>query len=141
MVLAAFFISSQRKARMTTDNMNDLSKTLKQQRIMKGLTLEQLAGMSGVSSSHLGRIERGERFPSAGTLRKLAKPLSLAEDELFVLANYLSRQPPVTEGVTRNNVMGLDPYVAAILSQEPIEMQRTVIGILSILKSIAKKVE
>ena len=126
---------------MTTDNMNDLSKTLKQQRIMKGLTLEQLAGMSGVSSSHLGRIERGERFPSAGTLRKLAKPLSLAEDELFVLANYLSRQPPVTEGVTRNNVMGLDPYVAAILSQEPIEMQRTVIGILSILKSIAKKVE
>ena len=126
---------------MTTDNRNDLSKTLKQQRIMKGLTLEQLAGMSGVSSSHLGRIERGERFPSAGTLRKLAKPLSLAEDELFVLANYLSRQPPVTEGVTRNNVMGLDPYVAAILSQEPIEMQRTVIGILSILKSIAKKVE
>ena len=126
---------------MTTDNMNDLSKTLKQQRIMKGLTLEQLAGMSGVSSSHLGRIERGERFPSAGTLRKLAKPLSLAEDELFVLANFLSRQPPVTEGVTRNNVMGLDPYVAAILSQEPIEMQRTVIGILSILKSIAKKVE
>ena len=104
-------------------------------------TLVQLAGMSGVSSSHLGRIERGERFPSAGTLRKLAKPLSLAEDELFVLANYLSRQPPVTEGGTRNNVMGLDSYVAGILSQEPIEVQRTVIGILIILKSLAKKVE
>ncbi len=126
---------------MTTDNRNDLSKILKHQRIMKGLTLEQLAGMSGVSCSHIGRIERGERFPSAGTLRKLAKPLSLAEGELFVLANYLSPQSPETEGVTMNNFMGLDSHVVAILSQEPIEMQRTVIGILSILKSIAKKVE
>ena len=126
---------------MTTDNRNDLAKMLKQQRIMKGLTLRQLAAMSGISSSHLARIERGERFPSARTLRKLAKPLSLEEGELFVLANYLSPQSPVAEGGTRNNVMGLDSYVAEILSQEPIEVQRTVIGILIILKSLAKKVE
>jgi hypothetical protein len=32
----------------------------------------------------------------------------------------------------------LDPYVARVLAQEPIEMQRAVIGILTILKSIAK---
>ncbi|GAI09680.1 unnamed protein product, partial [marine sediment metagenome] len=35
----------------------------------------------------------------------------------------------------------LDPYVGRILSQEPVEVQRTVIGILSILKSIAKVVK
>ena len=32
----------------------------------------------------------------------------------------------------------LDPYVARVLAQEPIEMQRAVIGILTILKSLAK---
>jgi len=32
----------------------------------------------------------------------------------------------------------LDPYVARVLSQEPIDVQRAVIGILTILKSIAK---
>ncbi len=34
----------------------------------------------------------------------------------------------------------LDPYVARVLSQEPIDIQRSIIGILIILKSIAKSV-
>ena len=123
-----------------SDN-NNLGKVIKQRRTMEELTLKQLAAMSGVSSSHLGRIERGKRFPSARILRKLAKPLGLEEGALFILANYLSPQSPIDGGVTENNVMGLDPYVGDILSREPVEVQRTVIGILSILKSIAKKVE
>lgn len=32
----------------------------------------------------------------------------------------------------------LDPYVASLLASQPVEVQRTVIGILSILKSVAK---
>ncbi len=95
--------------------------------------------MSGVSPSHLGRIERGERFPSASILRKLAQPLGFEEDELFTLAGYLS---PQASGVAENRIeyMGgqLDPYVGKMLSQEPLEVQRAVIGILTILKSIAK---
>jgi len=35
----------------------------------------------------------------------------------------------------------LDPYVARVLAQEPVEIQRAVIGILTILKSIAKGAE
>ncbi len=35
----------------------------------------------------------------------------------------------------------LDPYVARVLAQEPIELQRAVIGILTILKSIAKSIK
>ena len=57
-----------------TDGRNGLSEVLRQQRVMMSLTLAELAERSGVSSSHLGRIERGERFPSARTLRKLTKP-------------------------------------------------------------------
>ncbi len=75
-----------------TDDRNELSKMLRQQRVMMSLTLAELAEKSGVSSSHLGRIERGERFPSGRTLRKLAKPLGFEETELFTLANYLSPQ-------------------------------------------------
>jgi len=126
---------------MTTENLNNLGKILKQQRVMIPLTLGELAASAGVSASHLGRIERGERFPSARVLRRLAKPLGFEESELFTLANYLSPQTLLPENQREHNVGQLDPYVASVLSQEPVEVQRTVIGILSILKSIAKAVE
>ena len=120
-------------------NSMNLGRILKQQRLMIPLTLAQLAATSGISSSHLGRIERGERFPSASILRKIAKPLGFEENELFSLAGYLSSLPPgIEEGKAEYGVGQLDPYVSKMLSQEPVEIQRTVIGILSILKSIAK---
>lgn len=102
------------------------------------MTLQKMAAKSSVSASHLGRIERGERFPSAHILQKLAKPLDFEEDELFTLAGYLSPQPPMVaeEGPKYYNER-LDPYVARILAQESVEMQRAILGILSILKSIA----
>ena len=103
---------------------------------MRGLTLGQLSEMSGVSLSYLGRIERGERFPSAHTLRRIAKPLGFDESELFVLADYLSPQSPAT--VEGSSHARLDPYVARVLAAEPVEIQRTVIAILTIFKSIAK---
>jgi len=114
---------------------NDLGKILKQRRLMIPLTLKELAARSGISSSYLGRIERGERFPSASILGKIAKPLGSSEDELFTLAGYLSPQPPTA---VESEAGRLDPYVAAVLSQESVAVQRTVIGILSILKSIAR---
>ena len=126
---------------MTTDNRNGLGRILKQKRAMIPLTVQELAAKSGVSASHLGRIERGERFPSARILRKIAKPLDFDEDELFTLAGYLSPQPPsIAEGNPEYNSRRLDPYVASVLAREPVEVQRAVIGILTILKSIAKTI-
>lgn len=92
--------------------------------------------MSGVSTSELGRIERGERFPSVTILRKLAEPLGFGEGELFIFAGYLSPQPSNTVESFSNR--RLDPYVANLLSQKPLEVQRSVIAILSILKIMAK---
>ena len=95
--------------------------------------------MSGVSPSYLGRIEKGERFPLASILRKIARPLGFDEDELFILAGYLSPQPPsIAEKNPEYRGQRLDPYVARVLAQEPIDVQRAVIGILTILKSIAR---
>lgn len=103
------------------------------------LTLQELSDQAHVSPSHLGRIERGERFPSARILRKIAKPLGFEEDELFTLAGYLSPQHgSISEERPSYNGRRLDPYVSKVLSQESTEVQHAVIGILSMLKSIAK---
>ena len=119
---------------------NNLGRILKQQRISVPLTLQELATTSGVSSSHLGRIERGERFPSAHILRKIAKPLGFDEDELFTLAGFLSPQTPgvAEDRSSTYSSRHLDPYVAKMLAEEPIEVQRAVLGILTMLKSVAR---
>ena len=116
-----------------------LAWTVKQQRVSLSLTLRELAAKSGVSVSHLVRIERGERFPSAHVLRKIAKPLGFDEEELFILAGFLShRSPAIDENSPAYNGKRLDPYVASVLAQETVEAQRSVIGILRVLRSLAK---
>ncbi|MBA7585151.1 hypothetical protein ES708_27121 [subsurface metagenome] len=114
----------------------NLGKIIKQQRVMIPMTLGELSAVSGVSLSHLGRIERGERFPSAHILRKISKPLGFDEAELLTHAGFLSPRASTTE--IESSTWGLDPYVARVLAQEPIEMQRTLIGLLSVLKTITR---
>lgn len=123
---------------MKNNGSDNLGTIIKQQRVMVPLTLQQLATISGISPSHLGRIERGERFPSARILRKIAEPLGFEENELFALAGYLSPQPSnIADPPPIYASKRLDPYVARCLAQEPMEVQRAVIGILNILKSMA----
>ena len=107
---------------------------------MMSLTLSELAERTGVSPSHLNRIERGRRFPSAFVLRRLAKPLSFDEIELLSLAGFLSPHSSNTNGESPVRSSQLDPYVAKVLSQEPINVQRTAVEVLSILKSLAVRI-
>jgi transcriptional regulator with XRE-family HTH domain len=127
-----------RPAVYTNDYRKNLGRILKQQRQTENLTLQALSQASGVSMSHLGRIENGERFPSAYILKMIAKPLRFTEDELFSLAGYFTpRLATEVENDPAINKNALDPYVARVLSQENFETQRAVIGILTMLKSIA----
>lgn len=121
-----------------TYNNNELSKIIKQRRLMSGFTLHQLSVMSKVSSSHLCRIEKGERFPSASILQKIAKPLGFSEGELLAFAGYLS--PQLSNMVKSSGDGRLDPYVTAVLSQESVEVQRAAIGILTMLRNIAQSI-
>jgi len=119
-----------------TDNNKSLGKIIKQRRVTMVLTLAELSAKSGVSPSHLGRIELGQRFPSAWVLHRIAEPLGFNEGELLTYAGYLSRQPSImAESFSGGR---LDPYVATVLSQEPVETQRTVVRILSLLKGMVK---
>lgn len=49
----------------------------------KGLTLDKLADMSGVSRSTLQRIENSEVSPTMNTMEKLAKALNIRISDLY----------------------------------------------------------
>ena len=124
---------------MVRHNSQKLARIIKQQRVAVGLTLRELSTRSGVSSSYLSRLERGERFGSARILRRIAGPLGFEESELFALAGYLSPQLSTAAEVIREDDVGqLDPIVARILAQEPVEVQRTVVAIITLSKSIIR---
>lgn len=123
---------------MSINNGSELGSILKRQRLMIPLTLQELSTQSGVSSSHLGRIERGGRFPSARILRKIAKPLGYEESELFSQAGFLSPKPPIADSQDEYKVGRLDPYVSALLSKESLDTQRAVVAILSVMKTMAR---
>lgn len=117
---------------------NNLGKMLKTRRLMMGHTLSELAVLSDVSVSHIARIERGERFPSASILKRISKPLGFSEIELFTIAGYLPPVPPDTgqNGIS-DSTGNLDAYVASVLASEPVSRQRAIIGIFNIIKAIS----
>ena len=104
------------------------------------MTLRELATKSSVSSPHLGRIEQGQRFPSAHILLKIAEPLGFKANGLFMLVGYLSNRSPNDDKNDINSYQEgrLDSSIAMMLSQEPVDVQRTVLGILSTIKYLAK---
>ena len=131
-----FSMLSRLGSSMAKSDTDDLGRLLKQRRVMIPMTLYELGRAAGVSPSHLGRIERGERYPSARILKRLARPLGVDEPELMAMAGYLS--PQSNDGVDNAGWQRLDPYVAAVLSQEPVEVQRAAVAIVSVLKGIAR---
>ena len=113
---------------------NEFGKAVKQRRLLIPLTLRELAAKSGVSASHLGRIEQGERFPSGHILRKIAKPLGVDASLLMTIAGYLPPQPSSETGEEYRLYKQLDPYVAKVLSEEPVQVQRIMVTLFTILK-------
>ena len=126
---------------MTTNGGGNLGRILNQRRISIPLTLREVAKAARISPSHLGRIERGERFPSARILRRIAKPLGFDENDIFTKAGYLSGPSRIAEAEPESVTTRLDPYVARVLAQEPHEVQRSVVAILTTLKAVAKGIE
>ncbi len=116
--------------------MSEIGKLIKQRRAVMSMTLRELAKVSKVSASHLSRIERGGRLPSVHTLRRIASPLSFKEAELFTLADFMS--PVAAEDINdkSGNTSGLDPYVARILAEEPLEVQHAAVRVIGILKRL-----
>ena len=76
--MARYIVSLTIKGTIETEEASideDFAKELKLRRLTKGLTMVQLSKLSGVSSSHIGRLERGERAPSYEIAMKLKRAL------------------------------------------------------------------
>ena len=72
-----------------------------------GLTQEQLADMTGLTSNTVSRIERGLLVPSLPTLISLCNALSLAADA--VLAAYVDAAAPVRWSALADRMNALPP--------------------------------
>jgi transcriptional regulator with XRE-family HTH domain len=57
---------------------NQFGKSLRAARAAAGMTQENLAKAMRMHPVHLSKLERGERLPSYGTLRRMAKVLPRA---------------------------------------------------------------
>ena len=79
----------------TTDILERLATRLKQTRKSKGLSLDALAKLSGVSRSMLSQIERGESSPTVATLWNLSRALQV--DFAGLLEDEEGAQSPINE--------------------------------------------
>lgn len=67
---------------------NQLGRMIKHRRLYIDKSLRALANETGISFSHLSKIERGEHTPSKEMLKILAEHLEVSEYDLLVLAGY-----------------------------------------------------
>ena len=61
----------------------ELGREIRRRREALDMTLEQLAGRSGLTPNYVGTVENGKRDPSLSTVLSLAKGLSVRPGELF----------------------------------------------------------
>lgn len=117
--------------------MDNLAKTLRQRRILLGLTAQEMSERAEISWSHLMRIERDERRPSGTVLHKLSPVLDIPEAELLRLAGYLSAETEHADCAVPS--CHLDPIVAQLLAKEPVELQRQVLAMKVVARDIFEK--
>lgn len=68
-----------------------LAKFIKEERARQGLSLRDLAKLTGISNPHLSSLERGlVKDPPYGILRKLAEGFKIPFSKLMVIAGYIT---------------------------------------------------
>lgn len=65
---------------------------IRELRLERGMTLDQLARSAGISASHLSRLERGQAEPSFTVAAGLASQLGVSLTDLLAAANNTSGQ-------------------------------------------------
>lgn len=91
-----------------------LRRRLREIRLARRLTQEQLCDLAGISRDAISRIENGSRTPSIPTLERIIKALDISWSGLF--------------DRDRESGTNQSPHLAkiiAMLENEPVERQRT----------------
>lgn len=69
-------------------------------RVKKGLSQEELAHRADLHAAHLGQIERGEKSPTLDSMEKIVNALDITFEELFSFENTPSAvEKPIIEKI------------------------------------------
>ena len=71
---------------------NILGKNIRENRIKKQMTLEQLSERLDVTDNYLGKIERGNNAPSLDVIVKIAQLLEVSVDSLLFEYDYNNKE-------------------------------------------------
>ena len=71
------------KKRLETDFNREFCRFMKERRMSLGYSLKDVEDLTGISSSHLHRIENSNRRPSIRVIEKLAKVLDIPQSEFL----------------------------------------------------------
>ncbi len=118
-------------------NPGSIGHIIKELRSEAEMSVRRPATESGMPLSHLEWIEEDRRPPSVGALCRIAPPLGVSELDLLTIAGYVPSSRRASSGNPRKG--RLDPHVIAVLAQQPIEVQRTVISVFMALKYMARE--
>lgn len=78
--------------------MKHFGEHLKHIRESRGMTVNQLAMYSGISSASISRYESGERnAPKPENIKKLAEALKIPYEELMEIAGHLEGKSPLAQ--------------------------------------------
>ena len=90
-----------------------IGRALEALRIRAGLSRDDLAGLAGMSRSAVLKIEKGERTPSAQSLKKLANALDISTEELLVASWVAAEQDPDKQRERARATVGSALFTAA----------------------------
>ena len=85
-----------------------LGQRFRQQRKRRGLTIEQLAEMIGLSKNYVSLIERGQKLPSMATLIKIVNSLHISADVL--LCDEVESVSCVVDEELDQRIRALEPH-------------------------------
>ena len=77
----------------SNEYLKQLATIIKKQRILQGITQEELSFKCTVHRNEISLIERGRKDIRLSTLLKLSLILEIPENEILALKNYLSTEP------------------------------------------------
>lgn len=77
------FQDAQNRRCMDLIQEEELGKRIKEYRISKGITLQELADKTGLTKGYLSKIEKAKKAPPVSTLLTLAKGLNIGISDIF----------------------------------------------------------
>jgi len=121
---------------------------IKQLRLDKGLSLSDLARLSGMSISYINEIEKGKKYPKADKILALARAMEVEYDELVSL-KLSKKLEPISELLDSNiltelplELFGIDPStLLELLSGAPTKISAFVGTLIEIARNYNMTVE